>query len=296
MGKKSSSQKAQGVAVTEVAKAPVEADGGGAEAPAPSEAEAAYAARKEAWKQRGGVELGPPRANIAFVAARVIQIAKTLAEPATLAAFDALGKVPLPGGPFDAGAVRLLPVVGKALWYARSQYLTADAQSATVSLAPALVNEATDVRGTMFKVIEYNCVDDKKADDPVAADLVSIRAVQGPRYLDLATDLSRLAAYYRNPAWLPVLQADARRFDPKHAVRAEELAAQILEELHKGSDAASRWLLEIYRGWSELQAVYDVARRGAAFVFWGVHDEVVPPLGALRPAVSQRKAPEKKPA
>ena len=297
MGKKSKSSKGEGAAAVKAeALAMAEVEPSGDDAPAPGDAQAAYAARRSAWKKRGGVELGPPRVNLAYVIARVLQIAGPLHEPEIYAAFEALSKVPLPDGErYDASAVRLLPVAAKALWYARSQYLSADAQGSTVSLPPTLVGDATATRVTMFKVIEYNCVDENNPEDPVTADLVSIQAVQGPRYLDLATDLSRLASYYRSPAWLPVLQADTRRFNPKDAMRAEELAAKILTALHKGNDAASEWLLEIYRGWSELQHLYDEVRRGASFVFWGALDENVPPLGALRPAVSQRKPPAKKP-
>lgn len=264
------------------------------DAPEPTEAHAAYESRKRAWKARGGVELGPPRVNLAYVTARVIQIGNSLSEPATLAAFDALTKVPLPGGAtYDATPVRLLPTVARALWYARSQYLTADAQSSTVSLPPALVTEATKLRAKMFKVVEYQCVDDDDPEDPVAADLASIREVQGPRYLDLATDLSRLAVYYRNPTWISLLEADTRRFNAKDALRADKLAGDILTALHQSSDVAATWLTEIYRGWSELQAFYEVARRGGSFVFWSELDEKIPPLGALRPPSTTRK---KKPA
>lgn len=266
------------------------------EAPEPGEAHAAYESRKAAWKLRGGVELGPPRVNLAYVSARVIQIGTALSEPATLAAYDALTKVPLPdGAKFDAAPVKLLPTVARAIWYARTQYLTADAQSSTVALPPALVAEATKLRAKKFKVVEYNCVDDDDPEDPVAADLESIKEVQGPRFLDLATDLSRLAAYYRNPTWIPVLEADTRRFNPKDALRAEKLAADILAALHQRSDASSTWLVELYRGWSELQEFYDVARRGGSFVFWGELDARIPALGSMRAPSSRKSASEKKP-
>lgn len=297
MGKKKDAATAAHATKADVAEETATERSTDGEAPTSSEAHAAYESRKAAWKLRGGVELGPPRVNLAYVTARVIQIGTALTEPATLAAYDALTKVPLPGGAkFDAAPVRLLPTTARAIWYARTQYLTADAQSSTVALPPALVAEATKLRAKQFKVIEYNCVDDEDPEDPVAADLGSIKEVQGPRFLDLATDLSRLSAYYRNPAWVPVLEADTRRFNPKDALRAEKLSADILAALHQRSDASSTWLVEIYRGWSELQAFYDVARRGGSFVFWSDLDARIPVLGSLRPPSSRKSASEKKPA
>jgi hypothetical protein len=253
-------------------------------APKASDAQTAYESRKPAWKALGGAELKAPRTNVAFATSRVLQLAAALAEPATLAAFDALAAVPLPDGTtYDAGAVRLLPTIASALWYARTRYLTASAQSTTVALPPDAVAAATKLRDAMFRVVEFHCVDPSNAADKVAADLASIRAVEGPRYLDLATDLSRLAAYYRSPQWLPVLSTDARHFRASDGEAAERAAADILARLHQDSDEAATWLVELYRGWADLERTYDVVRRGASFVFWG--DEArVPPLGSLRPA------------
>ena len=141
-GKKSATATAAKATKAADDDAPIAVHDARGDAPEPTEAHAAYESRKRAWKARGGVELGPPRVNLAYVTARVIQIGNSLSEPATLSAFDALTKVPLPGGAsYDAAPVRLLPTVARALWYARSQYLTADAQSSTVSLPPALVTE-----------------------------------------------------------------------------------------------------------------------------------------------------------
>ncbi len=261
---------------------------GGDGAPPVGDAQAAYESRKAAWKALGGVELGPPRVNLGFVTARVLQIGRALAEPGTLASFDALAAVPLAdASPYDAGAVRRLPVIALALWHARYCYLTASAQATTVALPPETVAAATKLREVMLRVVAYHCVDANNPDDKVAADLDSIRAVEGPRYLDLATDLSRLAAYYRDPRWLPVFTTDTRHFRASDGEAAEKAAADILARLHQRTDEAATWLVELYRGWADLQRTYDVVRRGASFVFWG--DEAkVPPLGSLRPAA--RKA------
>lgn len=261
------------------------------EGPAVGEAQAAYDARKLVWAKLGGVELAPPRSNLAFVTWRVIQIGDSLQSKEVLAAFDALGNLALPNGErFDAGCVRALPVIGRALWHARTRQLTAAAQAVTVSLPTKLVEEATKLRGRMLKVVEYQCVDEDDADDPVAADLASIRAVQGPRYLDLATNLSRLAAYYRDPQWLPVLQADARRYNEKHGALADSLAGRILTQLQQRDDGAAVWAIEVNRGWADLQSTWDAARRGASFLFWPDADAKVPPLGAIRPAPGRKGA------
>jgi hypothetical protein len=174
------------------------------EGPATGEAQAAYEARRAVWAKLGGAELEAPRANLGFVTWRVIQIGDSLQAREVLAAFDGLGAVALPDGErFDAGCVRALPVIGRALWHARTRRLTAAAQSTTVSLPTALVEKATALRGRMLKVVEYQCVDEGDPADPVAADLASIRAVQGPRYLDLVTDLSRLGRLLPRPEVAP---------------------------------------------------------------------------------------------
>lgn len=262
-------------------------------APTEHDAKAAYAERKDHWKSLGGAELPPPRVNVGYVTSRVIQIGASLGKPATLAAFKALEGVPLPGGAYDAGCVRALPVIGRALWHARMQHLSADAQTSTVALPPAVVTQATAVRNRMFKVIEYHCANSEVDDDPVTADLASIAEVQGSRYLDLATDLSRLAAYYHNDQWRPVLAHDRRHYKADDAQTADRLAASILSQLHQRSDQSALWLLEIYRGWADLQRTYDAVRRGASFVLWPLHDAAVPPLGALRPA-ARKSAPAAK--
>jgi hypothetical protein len=266
-------------------------DDHGKEAPKAGEAEAAYEARRSVWAQLKENMLEAPRVNLAFVTWRVIQIGDALQSQETLEAFDALARVPLPGeARYDAGCVRALPVIGRALWHARSRQLSAAAQTTTTALPNELLNEASKLRERMLKVLEYQCVEEDNPNDPVTADLASIRQVQGPRYLDLATDLSRLAAYYRDPVWLPVLREDKRHFRADDAKAAEALAARILTQLQQRDDTAAHWTLEVYRGWADLQQSWETVRRGASFVFWPRGHERVPPLGALRPAPGRKGA------
>ncbi|MFO0602046.1 MAG: hypothetical protein U0324_02675 [Polyangiales bacterium] len=261
------------------------------EGPATGEAQAAYEARRPVWAKLGGAELDVPRANLAFVTWRVIQIGDALQRAEVHVAFEGLGAVLLPGGGrFDAGCVRALPVIGRALWHARTRQLSAAAQATTVSLPTALVDEATALRGRMLKVVEYQCVDEANPDDPVAADLASIRSVQGPRYLDLATDLSRLAAYYHSPEWRPVLREDKRRYREGDGKAADDLAASILTQLQQRDDSAAVWAVEVNRGWADLQRTWEAVRRGAAFVFGDDVDAHVPALGTLRPAPGRKGA------
>jgi hypothetical protein len=228
---------------------------------------------------------------VGYVVQRAMQLGDALQTPEVTAAFEALGQVPLPGGErFDAGCLKLVPVTTRALWHVRVQLLSATARTATVALPQKLVDDATKLRATLFKVVEYVCADDSDPDDPVTEDLASIRSVEGPRFLDLATDLSRLAAYYRDPAWRPSFLSEGVRYRAEDGVRAEALAHDILQKLRQADDTAAAWTLELHRGWTELTRTWAALRRGGGFVFNGKLDAKLPPLGALRPVRASRGA------
>lgn len=248
------------------------------------ESVAAYLARKGAWASLGDDELVVPRANVGYVVQRVMQLADALQTPEVLAAYAALEKVPLLGGErYDASCLTVVPVTARALWHVRAQLLSASARAVTVALPQKLVDEAGGLRATMLKVVEYVCVDERDDDDPVAEDLASIRKVEGPKYIDLATDLTRLAAYYRDPVWQPRLAAEGVRYRPEDGARAATLSHEILQKLRQGDDTAATWTVELQRGWTELGRMWATLRRGGAFVFHGRLDAKLPLLGALRP-------------
>ncbi len=254
------------------------------------EAEVAYTRCAADWKTRDVHKLETPRVSLPAVISRVLQVAKALQAPEVTRAFEGLATVPMPAGPFVATCVASIETHALALWHVRTRYLAAESMSSSAKLPAVLVKEATDLRTTMFRVVGYHCVDPMRQDDPVARDLASIRSVDGSVYLDLATDLSRLAVYYRDPQWAAAFAGDVQNYRATDATTADATAAKILATLGERDDEAARWLQELQRGWAALQADYDMARRGAAVVFWPRGAEVVPALAALHAEGRRRGA------
>jgi len=258
---------------------------------APSEAEAAYRTCSPGWQALDASALETPKVALPWVIARLLQVAGALSTPEVTRAFQGLALVPVPGGAFDAGCVASVRVNALALWHARTAYLAAESRKSTAQLPAELVADATTLRKTMLRVVGYHCVDPMLLNDPVAADLASIRSVDGPFYLDLATDLSRLAVYYRNPAWADAFAKDVQNYRAADAAEADTLASKILLQLGQSDDEAARWLLEIRRGWATLLRDYAMVQRGAGFVFWPRGAEVAPSVGAMHAAVRKRATP-----
>lgn len=246
-------------------------------------AEAAYNACAPRWKAIADDALESPRINLPYVLARTIQIGTAMKAPAVSEAFEALARVPLPTNAFDPGCVATLTQTAQALWFVRTRLLVAETAQREALLPTALVTDATALRNRMLRAATYHCVDEDKPDEPVARELDAIRAVEGSRYLDLATDLSRLADIFRDPTWAPILTADGRRVRPTDAAEADARAAEILSSLGQRDTEHARWQAELRRGWAALRSAYEAVQRGATFVFWPRGEATVPPLGALRP-------------
>jgi len=246
-------------------------------------AEAAYNACAQDWKAHKDDTLESPRVNLAYVLARVLQVGAAMKAPAVTEAFEALARVPMPAGPFDPGCVATLTQTAQALWYVRTRLLVAETAQREALLPAALVAEATARRNRMLRAAQYHCVDEDKPDDEMARELEAIQKVQGSRYLDLATDLSRLATIFRDPVWGPLLAADTRRVQSTDADAADANAAEILSMLGHRDAQHAHWQTELRRGWATLRAAYDQVQRGATVIFWPRGEATVPALGALRP-------------
>jgi len=254
-------------------------------------AEASYDTCGPQWAALGDDGLESPRVNLPYVLARVLQIAGSMKTPEVSEAFVALSRISMPGGAFDAGCVETVRQTAEALWFVRTRLLIAEASHDEAALPGALVKRATGRRARMLRAVAYHCVDEDDPDDEMAREVASIRALQGSRHLDLASDLSRLAAIYRDPAWAPVLAADTRQVRPGDADEADRDAREILHQLgqHRGDHA--HWQVELRRGWTALRAAYDQLQRGASMIFWPRGGALVPALGALRPAPTRSPAP-----
>jgi hypothetical protein len=221
-----------------------------------------------------------PRVNLEFVLARVIQIAQHVTSPAERPRFARLPE-------FDAAHVDALSPAAWGLWYARVQYLSASASKTQAQLPLKLVTQAHEVRARMMKALRYNLESIPEAVD----ELDAIAKVEGPVYLDLATDLTRLAAMYATDDYKRLLVDDKRNYDPADERAANTLATEILAQLRNAPDEAARWAQQVARGWVVLQDIYREVQAGGLFLDRNRGgEERYPSLYAIRvPAKTARK-------
>lgn len=221
-----------------------------------------------------------PRVNLEFVLARVIQIAQHVTSPAERPRFARLPE-------FDIAHVDALSPAAWGLWYARVQYLSASASKTQAQLPLKLVTQAHEVRARMMKALRYNLESIPEAVD----ELDAIAKVEGPVYLDLATDLTRLAAMYATDDYKRLLVDDKRNYDPADERAANTLATEILAQLRNAPDEAARWAQQVARGWVVLQDIYREVQAGGLFLDRNRGgEERYPSLYAIRvPAKTARK-------
>ena len=128
-----------------------------------------------------------PRADIRTTATFVLGLSKRIADSPLGARFASL-----PKSEFDVAVLQDLPKAAHAVLYTQLQQDMLDAQQTAAKVPPEVATPATAHRKKMLDVCKYNL----SKDPEVARELRSIR--QGHGYLDLAQDLTRLAALYEN--------------------------------------------------------------------------------------------------
>ena len=112
--------------------------------------------------------------------------------------------------------------------------------------------------------------------------------MSGSGYLDLASDLGRLATLYDDHE--DTLAADAIHYRAADAARARSLAARIVAALGDASDRTSADAVN--RSYTVLAATYEPIRRfGIAMYRQSAPDELFPSLFSVR-AAPQRRAAE----
>jgi hypothetical protein len=123
-------------------------------------------------------------------------------------------------------------------------------------LPPELVKAAKAHRKHMLNVAEYNLAHLSDA----SKILTDIRSGQG--YIDLATDLTRLASLYE--AYKSILKKDQTKYNPADAQRALDLDSQITQLLEQTKQGRiTLWTNQSARVATVLRTVYeDVAETG----------------------------------
>lgn len=190
----------------------------------------------------------------------------------------------LPAAEFDFSAVADLKPAAQACLASQAQLASSTAQTATVRLPIELLDEATRVKQRMLKVCTYHFGEDTQ----LGAEVSAIRL--GTGYLDLAQDLLRLGALYKQNA--ATLALDGRYYDGQDGARASALSARITSELRQAPSANSARDLA-WRAYAFLAERYEEVASACRFLERKTDGEQRFP--SLRVATSQgRKRPQTK--
>jgi hypothetical protein len=155
----------------------------------------------------------------------------------------------LPAGDFDQQHVDRLETVALAAWHVTVSLESASVQSSGARIAEADIEEGTRLKQRMIKVVEYHL----GHVDEVSTELTAIRA--GAGYLDMASDLVRLAALYQRHAG--DLGADTRHYRAADRDRAGRLGHAIHQVLGDGRERdADYWSDYLARAWALLVVTY----------------------------------------
>ncbi|AKF05280.1 hypothetical protein [Sandaracinus amylolyticus] len=237
--------------------------------------EGAFASLASARRALGETVDVAPRLDLREVAVLALGIARRIAEPPMRQRFRHVEKE-LPAELVD----RLGPAAW-ALWHAAVQRETKDATTPDAMLPTALVADATALKTTMIRVVTYVLADDETAMRELAA------IVSGVGYLDLASDLGRLATLY--DAHADALAADTLRYRAGDVDRARSLAARVVSALGVSTDHT--WADAVNRSYGVLATTYEPIRLfGIAMYRNSKPDELFPSLFSVR-AAPQRRAP-----
>lgn len=175
-------------------------------------------------------------------------------QPAVLARFSTL-----PSNEFDIQHVFRLEPAALATWYA-SLMLRSASLTEGVKIPESVVADATAIKHIMLKVLEYNL----GHDDTLSTELADIR--HGNGYVDLASDLVRLAGLYR--AHAAELATDVRHYQADAADTAGRLAQAIHQVLGDGRDTSVRyWNSYMPRAWSFLVSTYEEVAAAGRWLF-----------------------------
>lgn len=143
----------------------------------------------------------------------------------------------LPPAEFDVGCLDALRPLAVGCREVRAAVSSFDAQASGAKIPLALASEAAAHKQRVLRYVDYQLSDD----DAAARELADIRS--GTGYLDLESDLRRLAALVR--AHEEVLSKD-RFFEAGDAAACTRLADAIAAELATEAAAPGEWLTRVH--------------------------------------------------
>jgi hypothetical protein len=197
------------------------------------------------------------RANTDINKAVVVaaSVGRMVKQPEMRAEFAAL-----PATRFDVQHVDRLESAALATWHASLALRNATALTSGAKIPDTVVAEATDLKQTMMKVLDYYL----GQSTDVYNILADIRG--GTGYVDLASDLARLAELYQIHA--PVLAVDTVRYKATDREDAGRLAQAIHQVLGDGQHSDARyWTDYLARAWSLLVITYDEVSATGRWLF-----------------------------
>jgi hypothetical protein len=175
-------------------------------------------------------------------------------QPEVLARFATL-----PASEFDIQHVLRLERAALAAWYV-SLMLRSASVTAGVKIPDSVMAEATALKRLLLKVLEYNLGHDAN----LIAELADIS--DGTGYVDLASDLVRLATLYQRYA--ADLATDVRHYRAEDAEAAGRMAQAIHQVLGDGRDTSARyWSNYMPRAWSFLVTTYEEVSAAGRWLF-----------------------------
>ena len=186
------------------------------------------------------------------VAIAALKLAAVVEQPALRARFDLL-----PASVFDSKHLKNLPELAWAAWHVRNELLAARARSTDVQVSAALVHDASEAKDRMMRVADYYFGDDPE----LGAEVASIRSGSG--YLDLASDLTRLATLF--DAHPEVVAADTRWYRADDVAAARRYSAAIIGAL--AGDDGGEWDDLSARVFTLLRRAYDEVRATGRYLF-----------------------------
>ncbi len=174
---------------------------------------------------------------------------------------------------FDHAILDRIEPAAWAVWFAETRREPAEARDSTVQVDVAIIAKALDMKTRMLKVCDYVLVDPKDL-----AEVASIRSGQG--YMDLASDLSRLATLYTKHSKV-FADGGGVHYRASDLRDAKRTSAEILAELSAGeTPPVQKAKADAALAFAVLQSAYDELRIWQAPLF---RKDVFPTLYALRP-------------
>lgn len=218
----------------------------------PEIGEAALLSCKDALLGIDPTQVSPPNLDCSYAAIASMALVIHLESAKIAAAF-----AKMPSEFMGDATPALLRTLAQTLFYLETRTRTKEATTSGVRVDVALITQGTEVRERMLRVLTYYFQDDAL----MTAELADIRSGQG--YVDLASDLARLATHYTQHA--SALADDRKHYDPQDQVLARGISKEILSALQRGADESIVDLRN--RAFTKLARVYSRLKAAGDFIF-----------------------------